>query len=108
MYPPQQGGFILSKTSKAQYTVFATKPRLRGHITLWRVLPMSISSKSTDESNREEAIKLLISAIQFPASYPFAGDSIATELVRGADILLEYVQSGKFLAPTAGPTDKAN
>jgi hypothetical protein len=67
---------------------------------------MSISSSSNLEEKREEAIKLFISAIQFPLDAFHLGDAITTELIRGADMLLRYVQDGTIPAgPQSNKTD---
>ena len=51
---------------------------------------------SENEAKREEAIKLLVSAIQFPVSFPVDHvDDVTKQIVKGADILLKYIESGK-------------
>jgi hypothetical protein len=60
---------------------------------------MSISSSANAEEKREEAIKLFISAVQFPPGFPTYGENIAGEIIKGAELLLDYIKSGKIAKP---------
>jgi hypothetical protein len=60
---------------------------------------MSISSASTNQEKREEAIKLILSFFQFPATGLNYIDAAAAQVIQGAETLLDYVESGKIKAP---------
>jgi hypothetical protein len=89
-------------------TLFLSKPRLCGGITLWRVLPISINSKNTLEENREEAVKLFISIIQptMQSSHLIQyGDLMAKEVILGAQALMDYILHGTINHPTTSDQD---
>ncbi|MDR1585914.1 MAG: hypothetical protein LBS57_00510 [Treponema sp.] len=57
---------------------------------------MSISSASTIEEKREEAVKLVLSFFQFPVTALDGADLAAAHVIQGAETLLDYVESGKI------------
>jgi PHD/YefM family antitoxin component YafN of YafNO toxin-antitoxin module len=56
---------------------------------------MSVSSSSTIAEKREEAVKLFISSVQQPITIANLGDEAAKQVIKGADILLNYIEYGK-------------
>ena len=60
---------------------------------------MSIISNFTREDlQREEAVKLFISAIQYSPEFhkSNSGEEIADDIIKGAEKLLDYVKNGKI------------
>ena len=62
---------------------------------------MSISSASTIQEKREEAVKLFISALEQPITITNLADEIAKQVVIGAEMLLKYIESGEIKTPPA-------
>jgi hypothetical protein len=57
---------------------------------------MSIHSATKPEEQREEAIRLLFSGIQFPVAIPHElVNEVAKQVVKGADVLFNYIKTGK-------------
>jgi hypothetical protein len=58
-----------------------------------------VNSMVKTDVSREESLKLLISAIQAaPESFPknLTGEDFAKHLIKGAEILMDYVLHGKI------------
>jgi hypothetical protein len=64
---------------------------------------MSISSVSTIQEKREEAVKLFASLFHEPGSFPVWGDETARQVCIGAEKLLEYINTGKLPEPEKLP-----
>jgi hypothetical protein len=63
---------------------------------------MSISSNHSPVANREEAVKLFISAIQaVPGSFPqgLSGEDIAKHIIKGSEKLFDYILADKSGQP---------
>jgi hypothetical protein len=60
---------------------------------------MSVSSDATVQVKREEALKLFISLVQQPLNNFNQGDIAAYHAIRGADLLLNYIESGTIENP---------